>query len=89
MGSFSLLQLPLRNANPVLIPFLSLSLSLFLLLFPVMSRVYCPFWRFKFFCQHSVNVMCESFYMYMCFFDVFVGEDECDVLLICHLDSSP
>ena len=43
------------------------SLSFFLLFYPVMSRVSCPFWRFKFFCQHSVDVLCESFYMQMCF----------------------
>ena len=25
----------------------------------------------------------------MCLFDVFVGEGECNVLLLCHLDPSP
>ena len=48
VGSFSFSQHPLRNASPVLIHFLSL--SFFLLFYPVMWRVSCPFWRFKFFC---------------------------------------
>ena len=42
----------------------SLSLAFFFLLFyPVMWRVSCSFWRFKLFCQHSVDVPCKSFYM--------------------------
>ena len=87
MGSFSPSQLPLGNASLVLIPFLPL--FFFLLFSPVMSRVSCPFWRFKFFCQHSVDVQCESFYMKMCFIDVFVGEGESDLLLLCHLQKAP
>ena len=83
MDSFSLSQLPLRNASLVLIPFLSL--PFFLLFSPVISRVSCPFWRFKFFFQGSVDVLCESFYMLMCFIDVFVGEGECDLLFLHHL----
>ena len=56
--------LPLRNPSPILVPFVSLSLSFFFLFFyPVMSRVSCPFWRFNFFCQHSVDVLGESFFM--------------------------
>ena len=51
MGSFSPSQLPLGNASPILIPFLSL---FFLLFYPLMSRVSCPFWRCKFF--RSVQV---------------------------------
>ena len=40
------------------------SLSLFFFLFyPVRSRVSCPFWRFKFFCQDSVDVLWELFYI--------------------------
>ena len=54
-------QLPLRSAGPILIP---PPLPLFFLLFyPVMWRVSCPFWRFMVFCQHSVDVLCKSFYM--------------------------
>ena len=87
MSSFSLSQLLLRNASPILILFLLL--SFFLLFYPIMSRVSRPFWSFKFFCQHSVDVLCKLFYMQMCFFDVFVGEGECEVLLLCHLDPPP
>ena len=47
-GFLSLSQLPLRNARPILIPF---SLSFFLLFYPVMWRVSCPFWNFKVFCS--------------------------------------
>ena len=54
MGSFSPSQLLLRDANPIVIPFP----YLFILFYPVMSRVSCPFWMFKFFCQHSVDVLC-------------------------------
>ena len=43
--------------------FLFFSLSLFLLFHSFMSRVSCPVWRFKFFCQHSVDVLWKSFYM--------------------------
>lgn len=45
----------------------SFSLSCFLLFYPVMSRVSCPFWRLKLFCQHSVDVLCKQFYMQMWF----------------------
>ena len=45
-----------------------------------MSRLSCLFWRFKFLCQHSVDVLCESFYKKICFLDVFGGECEGDVL---------
>ena len=47
----------------VLTWFIFFSLSFFLLFYPVMLRVSCPFRRFNFFCQHSVDVLCESFYM--------------------------
>lgn len=40
-----------------------LSLSSFLLLYAVVSRDSSHFWRFQFFCQRSVAVLCESFYM--------------------------
>ena len=53
-----------------------------------MSRVSCPFWRFKFFCQHSVDVLCELFTCRCGLFDVCVGEGECVLLLFCHLASS-
>ena len=46
VGSFSLSQLPIRSASPVLIPFLSLSLFFlffFFLFYPVMWRVFLPF----------------------------------------------
>ena len=55
-----------------------------------MLRVSCSFWRFKFFCQHSEDLR-KSFYMEICFFfffDVFMGEVEHHVLLLCHLDPS-
>ena len=39
------------------------SLFFFLLFYPVMWKVSCPFWRFKVFCQGSVDVLCKSFYM--------------------------
>ena len=41
----------------------SISLSFFTLLYPVMWRVSCPFWRFNVFCQCSVDVLCEFFYI--------------------------
>ena len=86
MGSFPLSQLPLRSASPVLIPF-SLLLSLFtpLLFSSVMWRVSCPFWMFNVFCQHSVDVPCEMFYRWMVLVDVFVGEGEHHVSLLCQL----
>ena len=83
MASFSLSWLPVRSASPVLIPS-----SLFLLFYPIMWRVSGPFWRFKF-CQRSVDVLCKSFYIYMCFFDVFVGESEQGILLLHHLNPPP
>ena len=44
--------------------FFPLSPCLFFLLFyQVMWRVSCPFWRFQVFCQGSVDVLCESFYV--------------------------
>ena len=86
VGSFSLSQLPLRRAGSVLIPVLSLSLF-FLLFYPVMPRVSCPFWKFKVF-QNSVDILYESFYMQMGFFDIFVGEVEHHILLFHHLDPS-
>ena len=46
----------------------SLSLFFSLLFYPVMWRVSCPFWRFKVFCHHSVDVLCKSFYILMGFF---------------------
>ena len=53
-----------------------------------MWRVSCHFGRFKFF-QHSIAVLCELFYMQFCFcFNVFVGESEHDILLLCHFDPS-
>ena len=39
-------------------PFLFL---FFLLFYPVMCRVSCPFWWFKDFCQSSVDVLCQFF----------------------------
>ena len=53
-----------------------LSLSFFLLSYPVMWNVSFLFCRFKVFCQSSVDVLCKSFYMQMGFFDVFMGEGE-------------
>ena len=45
--------------------YFSLSLSLsFLLLYPAMQRVSWNFLRFKVFCQSSVDVLCELFYMF-------------------------
>ena len=70
------------NASPGLIP----SLSLTLLFYPVMWRVFYPFGRFKVFCRHSVDVLYKLFYMYMSFLDMFVGEGEHYVLLLHHLD---
>ena len=65
-------------------------LSLFLLFYPVTWRVSCPFWRFNVFCQCSVDVLCESFYVSMVFLVcIFVGEGECQVLLLHHLDPTP
>ena len=66
----------------------SLSLFFFLLFYPVMSRVSCRFGGFKFFCQHSVDVLCVILHVDE-FFDVFVGEGEHVLLLSCHLASSP
>ena len=75
--SFPLSQLPLGRASPVVVPFFSsLSLSLFLLFYPVLWRVSCPFWRSEVFCQCSVDVLCEPFYLEVGFFHVFVGEGE-------------
>ena len=51
----------------VLSCFLSLPFFFFLLFFPVIWRVSCPFWRFNVFFQCSVDVLCKSFYMYMVF----------------------
>ena len=59
VGSLSLSPFPLRS--PVLMPLLSL--SSFLLLYAVVSRDSSHFWRFQFFGQRSVAVLCESFYM--------------------------
>ena len=47
-------QLPLRNASPILIHFLSLSLFFSFVL---------PSYVKSFFCWNSVDVLCESFYM--------------------------
>ena len=93
MGSFSHSQLPFGNASPVLIPFISL--SFFLLFYPVTSRVFalfgglCPstsiqlmFFLSCFTCRCVVFLFC---FVLFCFFDVFVGEDEQDLLLLCHL----
>ena len=66
MCSFSASQLPLGNVSLVLIPFLCLSFFFFCSK-PAMSRISCPFWKFKFFCQHSIDVLCKSFYMYFFF----------------------
>ena len=66
----------------------SLSLSFSLLFYPVIWRVSCLIWRFKVFCQHSVGVLCELFYMPIFLFNMFVGKGEHYVLLLCHLDSS-
>ena len=47
--------------------FILFSLSLILppppLFYPAMYRISWPFWRVKVFCQHSVDVLCKSFYM--------------------------
>ena len=61
VGSLFPLQLPHWSVRPILLPFLSL--SFFLLFYAILSRVSCPFWRFKFFYQHSVGVLCKSFYI--------------------------
>ena len=92
MGSLSPSQLPLRNASPVMISFFSLSLCSFTQL---SQEFLALFWRFNFFCQHSVDVLCKSFYMQIffvfvfVFFDVFVGKGERVLLLFCHPASSP
>ena len=83
-GSFPLSQLPLRKAGPILILFFLF--FFFLLFYPVIWWVSCPFARFKVFCQHSVDVLCKSFYMEFFFFDVFVGEGEHHILLLHHLN---
>ena len=69
----------------VLIPLISL--SSFLLFYPCMSQDSCHYWKFKFFCQHLVAVLCESFNMEICFFVVvlFVGEGKHVPLLLHHL----
>ena len=41
-----------------------------------MWKVSCPFWRFKVFCQHSVDVLCGFF------LNVFVGEGAHHILLL-------
>ena len=64
VGSFSPSQLPIRNAGPVLIPSLSF---FFLWFYPVLSRVSCPLWRFKSFCQHQL-MFCVSCFTWGCGF---------------------
>ena len=58
-----------------------------------MSGVSCPFWRFKIFCQHSVDGLCLVCFLLdgdvFFFFDVFVGEGEHVLLPLCHLASTP
>ena len=51
-----LLYTSLSGVPVVLIPLLSL--SSFLSFYPVMSQDSCCYWRFKFFCQHLVAVLC-------------------------------
>lgn len=62
----------------------------FLLFYPVMWRVSCPLWRFKVFFQHPADVLCKSHLdvLLFFFFNVLVGEGECHVILLCHLDPS-
>lgn len=65
------------------------SLSLF---FPFYSTQLCggfpcPFWSLKIFCQCSVAILCESFYM-CSFLYVFVG-GECHILILWHFDPTP
>ena len=84
VSSFSLSQLPLRNASPILIPFLSLFFFCttqlcqeFLALFGGLSSAGIKL-------MFSVNrFTCR------CVCDVFVGEGECDLLLLCHLAPPP
>ena len=83
VGSFS----PSISLSGMLVP----SWFLFSLFFSTLlcQEFFCPYWRFKFFCQHSVDVLCEWLCMSMCFFDVFVGESVCDLLLLRHLALPP
>lgn len=61
LQSVGLLQVPLKSAGSIPIPFF---LSLFFLWFyPVMWRISCPFWKSEVFCQHSADGLWDSFYM--------------------------
>ena len=79
VGSFSLSWLPLRNVSPILIPFLSLSLFYFSFVLPSYVEGFLPFWRFQFFCQCSVDVLCKLFstcrcvFLFVCLFLSFVS----------------
>ena len=99
LDSFPLSQLPLRSADPILIPLyfffsfppsLPLSPSLFLsfpFVLPIRLDVSCPSWRLKLFFQWSVDVLCQSFHMQM-FSSVVAGEGEGHVLPLGHPDPS-
>lgn len=57
---------------------LFLSLSFFFLLFyPVMRKISCSFWNSEVFCQCTVEVLLELFYVNLFFLNVFVGEGGC------------
>ena len=71
--SISLSQLPLRSSGPILIAFFS-HLSLFFFSTQVCGGFLALFWRFKVFCQRSVDGLCELFCMHVVFLCVvFLG----------------
>ena len=65
--------------------FIFFSLSVFLLFYPVLWRLSCPFRRFKVVCPRSAGVLCESFQVQVVLVDVFVGEGERHIFLLCRL----
>ena len=78
VGSFSLLQLPLKNASPILI----LSIYLFFsFVLPSYLKGFLPA-----FSRCSVRIVLN---VDVGFFYVFVGEGELDILFLCHLDPFP
>ena len=82
MGSFSPSQLPLGNAVPILIHFLSF--SVIIVFYPVMLRVSCIFGGLS--TSASIQLMFGvSHFTCRFFFDVFVGEDEHDIFLLQYL----
>ena len=81
MGSFSLLQLPLRNASSILIPFL----SLFSFVLPNYVKSFLPFLKvYVLLPAFSCCSVCGVLHVDG-FFDGFVGEGERDVLLLRHI----